>query len=275
MHFCLLSSNHSYWDLAPWPWPLESSIFVSKKPFISIIPRLQPHKILKCTLLSRRVALSPTFVPSVWQCSEPLGSYSGWKQTSYLGPSHWISSRVKIQERAVRVKKQGRRGIIFWISKKRLWITRLHPKTISLPPAAFFLHDFNSKPKKTWPPKLFPPGSHKVTSCLQPEGQCCLNRIALVSKWKTALYQKMTVGSCHCMCSPSSLACCSIPSLIFISALWAGPQFTAEIAISDCKPCLPQLSVTAETRVGFTHKPKLCFLSLVWKGILPPFLFLF
>lgn len=66
----LLSLNHSYWDLTPWPWLLKSSIFVSRKPFISIIPRLQSHKILKCTLLSKGMSLSPTFVPSVWQCSE-------------------------------------------------------------------------------------------------------------------------------------------------------------------------------------------------------------
>lgn len=66
----LLSLNHSYWDLTPWPWLLKSSIFVSRKPFVSIIPRLQSHKILKCTLLSKGMSLSPTFVPSVWQCSE-------------------------------------------------------------------------------------------------------------------------------------------------------------------------------------------------------------
>lgn len=68
---CILPSlNHSYWDLTPWPWLLKSSIFVSRKPFVSIIPRLQSHKILKCTLLSKGMSLSPTFVPSVWQCSE-------------------------------------------------------------------------------------------------------------------------------------------------------------------------------------------------------------
>lgn len=66
----LLSLNHSYWDLTPWPWLLKSSIFVSRKPFVSIIPRLQSHKILKRTLLSKGMSLSPTFVPSVWQCSE-------------------------------------------------------------------------------------------------------------------------------------------------------------------------------------------------------------
>lgn len=32
-----------------------------------------------------------------------LGSYLGWKQTSYLGPLHCIASRLKIQERVVRV----------------------------------------------------------------------------------------------------------------------------------------------------------------------------
>lgn len=68
---------------------------------------------------------------------------------------------------------------------------RLHAETVSLPQIPFFRYDFFSKSKRTWTPKPFPPGSHETASCLQPEGQCSLNKIVLVSNRKTVLYQKL------------------------------------------------------------------------------------
>lgn len=88
------------------------------------------------------------------------------------------------------------------------------PKRRGLP--SLFCHDFFSKSKRTWAPKPFPSGSHETTSCLQPEGQCSLNKIVLVSNRSTALYHKLlweAMAACAALC-PSN-----IPSFIFLSML--------------------------------------------------------
>lgn len=126
--------------------------------------------------------------------------------------------------------------------------------------------------------KSFPLGSHKTTSCLQPEGQCSVNKIVLISNRKTALYQKLlweaitawaALAVWLAVPSPSN-----IPSFIFLSVLKNVPGPWLYSSDSLCQLQSMQ-SITAEIRVVFTGKPKSCFLSFAWKGTLPPFFYFY
>lgn len=97
----LLSLNHSYWDLTPWPWLLK---FCKQKAIrfhyskVAVSQNLEVH-----TAVKRNVPLSHfCAICLTMQWGRP-GSYSCWKQTSCVGPPHCIASRVKIREREVRV----------------------------------------------------------------------------------------------------------------------------------------------------------------------------
>lgn len=131
--------------------------------------------------------------------------------------------RYKTEEWKHFIKKRREGGIIFFFSKKHIlasWDCTLKP--------SHCLYDFSVvtflvKSKRTWAPKPFPPGSHETTSCLQPEGQCSLNKIVLVSNQNTALYQKLlweAIAACAALAVWLAALCPSnIPSFIFLSVL--------------------------------------------------------